>query len=184
MMTISKEKWLKWFVLALGCAAILFALTQIGYAGTERDSYQERVKESKLYYNVHPSFADEQKMYPEVAEKLLSSWNGVADKLSDIIPVKDWKLVSSGDLDLEVTNGLPDQEVSTFNEALFSDQRKSELQKGDLYPGALISPSEDRVILFWEKFDGSAVYLHIDSKTDSDGTRTWFLNGEVNRIAK
>lgn len=183
-MTSAQHKWAKWIMLALGCAAILFALTRIGYAGIERDSYQERVNEGKLYYNVHPSFADEQKMYPEVAEKLLSSWNGVADKLSDIIPVKDWKLVSSGDLDLELTNGLPDQEVSTFNEALFSDQRKSELQKGDLYPGALISPSEDRVILFWEKFDGSAVYLHIDSKTDSDGTRTWFLNGEVNRIAK
>ncbi len=118
----------------------------------------------------------------EVAEKLLTSWNGAADKLNGIIPVKDWKLVSSGDLDLELTNGLPDQEVSAFNEALFSDQRKSELQKGDLYPGALISSDEDRVILFWEKFDGSAVYLHIDSKADSDGLRSWFVNGEVNRI--
>jgi len=179
---VSKEKWMGFLVLLLGGAAVLLALTQIGYAGTNRDSYPERVKEGKLYYNVHPSFADEQKMQPEVAEELLTSWNGVADKLNSIISVKDWKLVSSGDLDLELTNGLPDQEVSTFNEALFSDQRKSELQKGDLYPGALISPNEDRVILFWEKFDGSAVYLHIDSKTDSDGSRTWFVNGEVSRI--
>lgn len=129
MMTISKDKWLKWFMLALGCAAILFALTRIGYAGIERDSYQERVNEGKLYYNVHPSFADEQKMSPEVAEKLLSSWNGVADKLGGIIPVKDWKLVSGGDLDMELTNGLPDQEVSTFNEALFSDQRKTSIRR-------------------------------------------------------
>ena len=181
-MTILKDKWAKLIVLIIGGAIILIALTQIGYARPDRDSYPERVKEGKLYYNEHPSFADEQKMYPEVAEKLLNSWNGVTGKLNDIIPVKDWKLVSSGDLDLELTNGLPDQEVSTFNEALFSDQRKSELQKGDLYPGALISPTEDRVILFWEKFDGSAVYLHIDSKTDADGSRTWFLNGGVNRI--
>ncbi|MFB9274878.1 hypothetical protein [Cohnella cellulosilytica] len=112
----------------------------------------------------------------------MNSWKQAADKLNGIVPVKDWKLISSGDLDLELTNGLPDQEVSTFNEALFSDERKSELQKGDLYPGALISPSENRVILLWEKFDGSAVYLHIDSKTDADGSRTWFLNGGVNRI--
>ncbi len=181
-MIFSKDQWVKWFVLALGSLIFLIVLTQIGYAGTNRDSYLERVKEGKLYYNVHPSFADEQKMQPEVAEKLLTSWNGVADKLNSIISVKDWKLVSSGDLDLELTNGLPDQEVSTFNEALFSDQRKSELQKGDLYPGALISPNEDRVILFWEKFDGSAVYLHIDSKTDSDGSRTCFVNSEVSRI--
>jgi hypothetical protein len=171
--------------IAAGCiCVILIGLSQIGHAASTKKTYPELLKEDKMYYNEHPSFADEQREHPESAKVQLGSWHRTEARLNKFLPVQDWKLISSGDIDISFTNFLSSKEVATFNTAFYSEERRAALQYGDIFPGALISPNQDQVILFWEKADGRAIYFKIDSRTDSDGGRTWFLNGKANIIDK
>lgn len=171
--------WIAGICLIILCVILL---TPIGHAASTQKTYPELVKQDKLYYNEHPSFEDELRNAPESAKKQLASWHRTVAKLNKILPVQDWKLISSGDIDIVFTNFLSSREVATFNAAFYSDERKAALEIGDIFPGVLISPNQDQVILLWEKGDGRAVYLMIDSKTDSNGNRTWALNGKANII--
>jgi len=179
-----KGKYLMAAVCLIVFTVIFIRLAQSGYAQSTHKTYLELVKEDKLYYNEHPSFEDELRDAPESAKKQLDSWERAVAKLKGRLPVEDWKLISSGDIDLHFTNFLPSQEVATFNSVFYGDERKAALEIGDLFPGALISPNQDQVILLWEKGDGSTAYIQMDSKTDLDGNRTWDLNGKANIIEK
>jgi len=108
---------------------------------------------------------------PEVAEFLQKSWDkGQAAVLRDIQTsdngIINWRQISSGDIDIELRNHMTFKEAMSFNEAY--DQRRKALQIGDVYPGALLHPDLNRVIVYWERKDGSVVYFDLRSDNDKE----------------
>ncbi|MDG0793704.1 hypothetical protein OMP38_24885 [Cohnella ginsengisoli] len=72
-------------------------------------------------------------MPPEIVLKIKNNWF-IAEELllqnKVIDDKKDWKLVSSGDTAIGITNQMPMEEAFSFNDAMMSDVRKKGLAKG------------------------------------------------------
>lgn len=148
--------------------------------------------------SVEPSLADkleqgtahisyEQPMFDrikdkQVVEKIKNSWDRAYAVLaaSDVQAAegaKDWELINSGDIDIDFTNHLSQKEAFSFNAAINSEERNKALETGDYWPAVLVNKAEGKAVLFWERINGSVVAVNIDSKSDKDNARSWFVEG-------
>lgn len=151
---------------------------------------KQKAEEGKLHVNYHKPAAEMED--PAVNEMLHKTWqrgkeiiaaeSRILDfgtnKTFDVnksVNVEDWEIIDSADIDIRFTNDLTQEEASTFNAALFHEERKENLEAGDKFPAILLSPDREKAILFWEKKNGNIFMYPILSRTDQDGKREWFV---------
>ncbi|MFD0714375.1 hypothetical protein [Paenibacillus sp. GCM10027626] len=139
------------------------------------------------HLNDHETYQETER--PEIYEAMMKRWEQAKEKVikhklskESNVTRQEWRIIPSSDIDLELTNGLSAAESTSFADALFSDQRKSNLGYGDYFPAVLLNEAKDRAILTWEKASGEIVAIDIKSKIDSSGKRTWYVDGEAMKI--
>ncbi|MFC7680741.1 hypothetical protein [Paenibacillus sp. GCM10028914] len=132
-----------------------------------------------LFPEIEPQY---QEQAQEVQNKLENSW----DRGKEIILAKlrvsegqianDWRLVDVVRLNENLLNSFRDAEKSSFIDAFFSEERKKNLEVGDLMPALLINPDQTEAKQFWEKHDGSYIVINLKSKK-KNGLREWLVDG-------
>ncbi|MEB3102147.1 hypothetical protein [Ferviditalea candida] len=132
----------------------------------------------RSHINLHKPMSDVEN--PKVMKMLNDSWNLGKNKISNQQPelnLNNWEIVDSGDIDISFTNQLTYEEASSFNAALFSDERKHNLEYGDKFPALLLNPAKNHAMLFWEKYNGNYFFINIESTPQKDGTLRWHVAG-------
>ncbi|HEY2491983.1 MAG TPA: hypothetical protein VGI33_03520 [Paenibacillus sp.] len=66
-------------------------------------------------------------------------------------------------------------------DAFYSDERKKNLEAGDLMPALLISPDQSEAKQFWQKKDGSYIVIDLKTKLDN-GHNEWYVDGSTTKI--
>lgn len=145
------------------------------------------IRESKPLSHVNNHKPFKENVSEKTFNKLMNAWEGAKEKvlnqiLNDGDAAEDnWSIVSITDIDLELTNQLTAVESSSFNAALFSDEKEQHTEAGDTMPALLLKESKDRAILIWVKPNGDTIAIDIKSKTDNN-LRKWFVDGEAHRL--
>ncbi|SFB44212.1 hypothetical protein SAMN05216312_108122 [Cohnella sp. OV330] len=134
-----------------------------------------------------PLFDD---MPPELAQKIKRNWSVAKDLLlqNNVIDkntAAEWKLVSSGDTAIGITNQMPMEEAFSFNDAMMSDVRKKGLQKGDAYPAILWNEKAGKAIFFWLRSNGhTAAYFTIEAEQGEKEGKVWRVTSVLNEVQK
>ncbi|MGG3284448.1 hypothetical protein [Paenibacillus solani] len=133
----------------------------------------------------------EQQHIKNVENKLVSSWNlGRETILNQSITsgtfttqqnLREWKMVNSVEFEDKLFSKFKSKEKSSFMDAFYGEERKSNLEVGDYMPAILINPELTEAKQFWQKHDGSYIVINMKT-TKSNGTKQWYVEGEAERI--
>lgn len=166
---------IKWIIIP--ALALTFALVAVN-----SNSFADK---QTTQVNMHKSFTEVTK--PEILDMLNKSWANGVNKIINLkgLQIKDWRLINSGDVDIEIIKNLSQAEASSFNAAFFSDARKNSLQVGDKFPAVLVNKTTTELILFWERENGNIVLIPIKKdvlNTNSLSSIVEWKNGEATEI--
>lgn len=148
---------------------------------TNESPLAEKVEQGTAHIN------DEQPMFDRikdksVVKKIQDSWDRAlkvlkANKIEAVQDDKAWKLINSGDVDIEFTNHLTQKEAFSFNAAFNSEVRNKALKPGDYWPALLLNKSEGKAILFWERVSGEVVVVNLNQTLSKGATPSWSVEG-------
>lgn len=145
-------------------ALSIISLTAVAFAQTNEPPKSNALSK-KSHVNIHKPMSQIEK--PEVNQMLHASWNRASEKIQLKNPhlnLNSWQLIDSSDIDIDFTNNMTAEEASSFNAALFSEERIKNLEIGDLVPAILLNKSRNQALLFWEKGNGNILYVDIKSQ--------------------
>lgn len=144
-----------------------------------------------LFPDIEPQYQEE---VQEVQNKLENSWiTGKEKILTELKPVlrvaegsssNDWRLIDVVRLEENLLNSFSEAEKSSFMDAFYSEERKRNLEVGDLMPALLISPDQTEAKQFWEKHNGSYIVIDLKSKEVESSNREWFVDGSALRLQR
>jgi len=179
---------MKKIIITAGSILVLATAGVSSWAKSQED-YNPTVYESKpsSHINEHETYKETEP--PEIYSAMMKRWENARDKIINQKLSKEstqlsqqWRIIPSSDIDLELTNTLSAEESSSFADALFSDERKKNIERGDYFPAVLLNDAKDRAILTWLKGNGETVVIDIKSKRDREAKRTWYVDGNATKI--
>ncbi|MBD2848393.1 hypothetical protein IDH44_24695 [Paenibacillus sp. IB182496] len=170
------------FLLQMLFAIVTVALFLTWSTMTKADheaTLPEQLNEGTAHIVYGEPLAEEQ---PKLYAMLHEGWERALGKIQKTekmssAGLQSWTLHSSSDIGIDFTNKLSQEEAFSVNAALSSKEKEEAQEYKDYFPAVLISPEQDRLLLFWERDNGNAVYLDIHSKTNEAGSREWYVAG-------
>ncbi|MDI4646046.1 hypothetical protein [Cohnella hashimotonis] len=168
-----------------GCVCgVLFLVFDRSTEATHTDTPLEQIQNGTAHIQYASPLFDG--MPPEIVLKIKNNWSIAEDLLlqNKVINAKeDWKLVSSGDTAIGITNQMPMEEAFSFNDAMMSDVRKKGLQKGDAYPAILWNEKAGKAIIFWLRSSGdTAAYFTIQAEQGEKTGNLWKVTSELMEV--
>lgn len=134
---------------------------------------------------------EEQQHIKNVENKLVFSWNlGREAILNQSITsgafttqqnLSQWKMVNSVEFEDKLLSKFKSKEKSSFIDAFYGEERKSNLEVGDYMPAILINPELTEAKQFWQKHDGSYIVINMKT-TKANGKKQWYVEGNAERI--
>ncbi|MDT0126312.1 hypothetical protein Q9R46_26950 [Paenibacillus sp. RRE4] len=67
-------------------------------------------------------------------------------------------------------------------DAFYSDERKKNLEVGDLMSVLLINPENTEAKQLWEKKDGSYIVINLKTRHHENGYNEWYVDGKAVKI--
>ncbi|MGM1050587.1 MAG: hypothetical protein ACQEXX_31360 [Bacillota bacterium] len=67
-------------------------------------------------------------------------------------------------------------------EAFYSEERKRNLEVGDIMPALMISPDHSEAKQFWQKNDGSYIIINLKTQKLDNGHNEWYVDGNAIKI--
>lgn len=135
--------------------------------------------------------AEEKEHVNSVQKMLQESWRIGKESILEIgkQSVGDWEFFDIRNMNETLLPQMSLDERISFVEAIYhNDERKKNLEVGDLRSAILISPDRSEAIVYWEKKDGSYVFMNLRTEvsktldqTDKD-QKKWYLDGEAVKI--
>jgi len=168
---------------------VVFMTAGVSVWANSQEVSNPTVRESKplSHINEHETYKETEP--PEIYSAMMERWEIARDKITNQKLSKEsdqslqqWRIIPSSDIDLELTNTLSAEESSSFADALFSNERKNNIEPGDYFPAVLLNDAKDRAILTWLKGNGETVAIDIKSKLDREGKRTWYVDGNATKM--
>lgn len=145
-----------------------------------------------LFPEIEPQYQEQAQI---VQNKLENSWETGSEKViaqslksksftlsKNEESIKDWILVDVIRLDEKLLSSFSEDEKSSFMDAFYSEERKKNLQVGDIMPALLISPDHSEAKQFWQKSDGSYIVINLKTKELSSGHNEWYVDGNAIKI--
>lgn len=172
-----------------GMAILVVAVSAVTVMAQNKPADEKvEVRESKPIRHMSNHKPFKESVSEKTFNKVSAAWENAKTKVINQFLAKegnaieeDWRLVSITDINLELTDQLTEVESSSFNAALYSDEKVKHTEIGDTIPAILLNEAKDRAILMLVKPNGDVIVIDMKSKADNN-LRQWYVEGEAHRL--